>query len=151
MEYKKYLDKDLIITSVKEKKKDKVLKEFSNILSKKLHISNSEIYKQLKERENLGSTAVGNSIAIPHCRIKTDKFEIKLLIAISKNGIDFDAIDKKPVNLFVVIIASYDSQASYFKVLSHLARALQNKNLFNKLINANEAEEIYNILKNTEV
>jgi len=151
MEYKKFIDKNLIITSLKEKKKDKLLKEFSNILSKSLDINHSKIYKQLKERETLGSTAVGNGIAIPHCRIDTDKFEIKLLIAISKEGINFDSTDRKLVNLFVVIIAASNSQASYFKVLSHLARALQNKTLYNELINSKNEDEIYNILMETKI
>ena len=151
MEYKKFIDKNLIVTSLKETKKDKLLKEFSNILGKSLDINHSEIYKQLKEREGLGSTAVGNGIAIPHCRIDTDKFEIKLLIATSKTGIDFDSTDKKVVNLFVVIIAASNSQASYFKVLSHLARALQNKTFYNNLISAKDEDEIYNILMETEI
>ncbi len=151
MEYKKFIDKELIVTSLQETKKDKVLKEFSNILGKPLNISHSEIYRQLKEREALGSTAVGNGIAIPHCRINTDKFEIKLLIAISEKGINFDSTDKKPVNLFVVIIAANNSQASYFKVLSHLARALQNQTLYNNLINAKTKDEIYNILMETDI
>ena len=149
MEYIKYLDKNLIITTLKEKKKDKLLKEFSQILEKHLDISHSLIHKQLKEREKLGSTGVGNGIAIPHCRIDTDKFEIKLLIAVSKDGVDFDSTDKKPVNLFVVIVASNNSQASYFKVLSHLARALQNKELYHSLINADTKEEIFNLLINS--
>ncbi len=151
MEYKKFIDKNLIVTSLKETKKDKLLKEFSTILGKSLDISNSKIYKQLKERESLGSTAVGNGIAIPHCRIDTDKFEIKLLIARSKIGINFDSTDKKVVNLFVVIIAANNSQASYFKVLSHLARALQNETLYNNLINAKDENEIYNILMETNI
>lgn len=151
MEYKKFIDKNLIVTSLKETKKDKLLKEFSIILGKSLDINNSKIYKQLKERESLGSTAVGNGIAIPHCRIDTNKFEIKLLIATNKIGINFDSTDKKLVNLFVVIIAANNSQASYFKILSHLARALQNKTLYNNLINAKNQDEIYNLLMETDI
>jgi len=151
MEYKKFIDKDLIITEIKETKKKKILKEFSQILGHNLNLSCTEIYNQLLEREMLDSTAVGNGIAIPHCRIPTDKFTIKLLIIVSKDGINFDSIDKKPVHLFFVIIAANNSQASYFKVLSHLARALQNKELYNNLVNAKNTDEIYNLLLETKI
>ena len=151
MEYKKFIDKSLIITQIKEKKKKKVIKEFSQILGNNLELSSHDIYTQLLERETLDSTAVGNGIAIPHCRIATDKFTIKLLVVVSKDGINFDSIDKKPVHLFFVIIAANNSQASYFKVLSHLARALQNKEFYNNLVNTKDVNEIYNLLINTEV
>jgi len=151
MEYKKFIDKSLILTHIKEKKKKKILKEFSQILSQNLEFNVSEIYEQLQEREDLDSTAVGNGIAIPHCRINTDKFTIKLLVVISKEGISFDSIDKKPVHLFFVIIAANNSQASYFKVLSHLARSLQNKELYNNLLNVNNVDEIYNLLMDTNI
>ncbi len=151
MEYKKFIDKNLIITNIKQKSKPKILKEFSSILAEHVSISGTKIYSQLKERESLGSTAVGNGIAIPHCRIETDKFEIKLLIALSKEGIEFDSGDKKPVHLFFVILAANQSQASYFKVLSHLARALQNQELYEKLLKANSADDIYIPLIETNI
>ena len=150
MEYKKFIDKDLITTEIKEKRKKKILKEFSRILGNNLSLSTSDIYSQLLEREDLDSTAVGNGIAIPHCRIQTDKFTIKLLVVVSKEGINFDSIDKKPVHLFFVIIAANNSQASYFKVLSHLARALQNQDFYNSIVNAKNIDEIYDLLMKTD-
>jgi PTS system nitrogen regulatory IIA component len=145
MEYKKYLSSDLIILNPKSLDKKGLLLEFSEQIGKKIAIDSSKIFKILLDREALGSTGIGHGIAIPHC--KTDIYDsISILVALSKEGILFDSIDGKPVNLFFVIVASSKSQASYFRVLSNLSRMLQNSSSFEKLLQSETTDELYQTL-----
>ncbi|MBN2693952.1 PTS sugar transporter subunit IIA [bacterium] len=149
MEYKKYLSRELILLNPKNSDKKGLLLEFAEQIGKKIDVDSSKLHKILLDRESLGSTGIGHGVAIPHC--KTDIYDnISILVALSKEGINFDSIDGKPVNLFFVIVASSKSQASYFRVLSNLSRMLQNSSSFNKLLESQTVDDLYNALIESE-
>ncbi len=145
LEFQKYINKEFIIVDPNITNKKNFFSQVSSFIAKKTNIKKSLLYKELTTREKLGSTAIGNGIAIPHCRIDLDT-SIKILILISKKGIEFNSIDDKKVHIFFVIVSSPQNQVSYFRVLSHLAKTVEKNNIYDSLLKASSREEIYNIL-----
>ncbi len=106
------------------------------------------------EREQLGSTGVGGGIAIPHGKLPSDRFDQPsgpfpvLIFARSFRGIDFDAMDAKPVHLLFTVLVPEDSTGFHLKVLAKIARLLKSDEIKNELLAAKTREEIRAIIKN---
>ncbi|MCK5306708.1 MAG: PTS sugar transporter subunit IIA [Candidatus Omnitrophica bacterium] len=102
--------------------------------------------KALLERESLGSTGIGQSIAIPHA--KSDKVRKMIgAIGISKKGIDFDALDGEPVFIFFLLLAPMDSAGPHLKALARISRLLRNKYFRDSLKNASDEKTLLKIIK----
>ena len=103
----------------------------------------------LLERESLGSTGVGNGIAIPHT--KTDLVK-KITIAFGKSekGIDFDSLDKKPVYLVFLIIAPEEAHETYLRVLARISRLLHEEKIRNGLRHAQSPRQVINLIRKEE-
>ncbi len=86
-------------------------------------VSRDVLLKRLLEREEQGSTGIGNQLAIPHCQVPGLK-EFVIAMATSARGVDFDAIDGKKARLFFMILAPEGEAASHLKVLAHISRTL---------------------------
>jgi PTS system nitrogen regulatory IIA component len=87
-------------------------------------------------RESLGSTAIGKGVAFPHGRSVAVP-ELTLLFARSENGVEFDALDKKPTHLFFLIIAPpQDKENLYLQVLGHLVELIKTSSIRQKLVEA---------------
>lgn len=95
----------------------------------------------IMEREKLGSTGIGHGIAIPHGRLPDLEAPITALVR-HAGGIDFDAIDGKPVHIVVVLLAPKDEDRSHLELLAGLARALQKESVRRAVMEAGTAEEI---------
>lgn len=95
----------------------------------------------IMEREKLGSTGIGHGIAIPHGRLPDLDTPITAL-ARHADGIDFDAIDGKPVHIVVVLLAPQDEDRSHLELLAGLARTLQKESVRQAVMQATTAEEI---------
>lgn len=128
------------------------LEDTLNLLSeeswKKGYIKDKEeFFKSLLAREDLVSTGIGLGVAIPHVKLKSiDKFFI--LIAISKTGIDWDAIDRKPVQSIFLIGGPSNEQKSYLKILSKIMLLIKNSSLREVLFNSGDRGEILGLFKN---
>ena len=96
----------------------------------------------LLEREKLGSTGIGDGIAIPHGKLKgLDRLVISF--GRSRQGIDFDAIDGKPVHIFFLLMAPESSTGQHLKALAKISRMLKDPDFRSDLMAAKSAEEIY--------
>jgi PTS system nitrogen regulatory IIA component len=96
----------------------------------------------LKEREQLGSTSVGNGFAIPHCKL-LNLGEIVVALARFDEGIDFGGSrNHDPVKFFFVVLSPPDQPAEHLQVLSQIARILKNPDLRNQLLDAADADSI---------
>ncbi len=103
--------------------------------------SAEEIFAVLFEREQIGTTAIGDGVAIPHGKIhQLDRIEI--FFARSPHGVPFAATDSKPVHLFFVLLAPVESAGPYLKTLATLARFLKSSHVRSQLHNAESREEI---------
>lgn len=106
------------------------------------NISEETILEALQDRETLGSTAFGNGIAIPHCRLKNVHDFVVGLISIPE-GVDFDAPDHKKVHLIIFIIAPTSDSTTHIRLLSSISQALQDAASVRKMIAAKSAKALY--------
>lgn len=106
------------------------------------------LIEALKERERMMSTGIGFGIAIPHAKIRAVK-EIAFAIGISREGIEFDSMDGKPVYLIILVAAGERQHRDYLKILSRIMSILKNEDIKNQIINSENAEEILNIVRSS--
>ncbi len=150
MEIKDFLDAKAVKPRLESKTKDEVLEELTDLLEKTGKVTNREEFlRVIREREELGSTGIGYNIAIPHAR-STGIKSLTGAFGISKEGIDFDALDKEPVYLFFVLAAPKNAAGDYLKALATISRLLRNKKSRQALIKADTMEEIVKIIKKQE-
>jgi len=140
------LDEDFVIPDLSATNKREVLKELIAVFSKKYNkLDRESLLAVLLEREKLGSTGIGEGVAIPHGKI--GNLECVLLsFGRSKNGIGFDSIDGKPVHLFFLLMAPENSAGLHLKALAKISRMLRNPSLRKDLMGAESREEILQIL-----
>lgn len=140
------LSKDLVIPDLRETDKQSVLGELVRHLSLKVAgIDTSELLGVLLEREQLGSTGIGDGIAIPHGKLK----DLKQLIAVfgkSAGGVSFDAMDGRPVHLFFLLVAPENSAGVHLKALARLSRLLKRNGFRQKLMSVADAEQLYQVI-----
>lgn len=124
-----FLSKKAITTDIKSVKKEDVIKELVDTLVEAGDIEKrhrNKLIEALMARESLGSTAIGQGIAIPHA--KSDSVA-KLVAAfgLSKKGVDFDSLDGELVNIFFLLLAPQDSAGPHLKALARISRLLKDK------------------------
>lgn len=100
------------------------------------------VFSALIARERLGSTGIGNGIAIPHCRIEGCSKTIGVLVTL-ENPIDFDAIDSKPVDIIFVLVVPDDENQAHLQTLATLAETFSDKFCLEKIRKAKNVNELY--------
>src|SRR3990167_4245917 len=150
MKISEILDKRAIKIGLTSMTKEDTLKELVGVLAKVEDIGDPKsIVKALIERENLGSTGIGQGIAIPHG--KTDK--VKRLVAvlgISKSGVNFDALDGEPVYIFFLLVAPKATAGPHLKALAQISRLLRDSYFCELIRKCKTEEELFQLIKNEE-
>jgi PTS system nitrogen regulatory IIA component len=125
MNMKDALKESCVIADLKGGTKKEIITELATALKSSGEISNvEEAVAVILEREKLGSTGIGEGIAIPHGKMKgIDR--ILCAFGRSKKGVDFDAVDKKPVHIFFLLLAPEDSAGLHIQMLSRISRILR--------------------------
>ena len=118
-----------------------------NIASSNNGIDQIDVIGCLIARERLGSTGLGNGIAIPHGRLKYCEKTIATFIQLN-NGIDYGAIDNMPVDLIFALIVPEESTDQHLQILAILAKMLSKTETVDKLRNSETSKEIFSILTN---
>lgn len=141
-----FLKEEWVIPDLSGTDKVSVLKELSGILTGSCSgTSSEELLQILLEREKLGSTGIGEGVAIPHCRRKgADHF--CLSFGRSRHGVDFDSIDQKPCHLFFMVMAPENSAVENLHLLGRIARLLKDVSFKKKLMGAATRKEIFDII-----
>lgn len=129
MKIMEFLSKKAIVPDIKATKKEEVVKELVDTLIEAGDIdrrSRAKLIEALMAREALGSTAIGQGVAIPHA--KSDSVD-KLIAAfgLSKKGVDFDSLDGEPAYIFFLLVAPQDSAGPHLKALARISRLLKDK------------------------
>jgi PTS system nitrogen regulatory IIA component len=150
MELAQYIDENSIL-NVSSADKEGVLKELVNALSEKGKINNSEAaLSALLERESLGSTGVGEQVAIPHAKMK-DVDDVVILVGICENDVEFGSSDGAPVKLIFLLLAPEKQMNLHLKVLARISRLVKLTDFKSKVLQAGQdASGIYTILKEEE-
>ena len=145
------LKSDLVKTNCQSGTTEEILKEIVQDLKEKKKISNDRlILNKLIEREQLGSTSIGNHAAVPHTKIKGLKDPI-IYLAISKKGIQYHENDKEPVHLIILILSPNDSPIVHLQILAAAASLIKKSNHLNReVVAANSPEDLINIIKKFE-
>ena len=141
MKLSEFINKDSIFLDVHAESQKNVFKILGNIFSKKNKTLSSLIIDKLNERERLGSTSVGNGIAIPHTKIdginETQVIFLKLI-----DGVDFSASDGKKIDLVFSIIAPENSESDHLLILSSISNFIRKKQKIDRLRGSTNMEEI---------
>ena len=140
------LSPDRIRCGVEVSSKKSALEEMARLMaSSEPALTYTEIFDCLNARERLGSTGLGHGIAIPHGRFQHIKKPAAAFLQL-KSGINYDAIDQKPVDLVFGLIVPADSTDEHLQILSCLAEMCCGGTLLNRLRRASTPEKIYEIL-----
>ena len=137
-----------VIASLKVQGKKNLLQELAARAAQVAKLPERKIFETLTERERLGTTGVGQGIAIPHGRLG-DVSEIVGVFAQLETPIDYDAVDNQPVDLVFMLLAPEGAGADHLKALARVSRLLRNQNATEKLRAAKSAEALYAILTDT--
>jgi len=150
MELREFFSEDAVKLEIEGTNKDDVLKELIGLLALD-DKSEGMLFKMLKRRENLGSTGIGRGIAIPHCRSLVVS---KLRVAFGRKtgGLDFKAIDEKPVNFFFLIVAPpLEVSNQYLPVLGKIAQFSKEPDVPERLFAISEPREFLELLEEKRV
>ena len=136
---------DAVFASLKVQSKKQLLQELAARAAVITRIPERRILETLVERERLGTTGVGQGIAIPHGRLADIK-KISGLFARLETPIDYDAVDNQPVDLVFLLLAPEGAGADHLKALARASRLLRNQTATEKLRAAKTPEALYAIL-----
>ncbi|MCD6527521.1 MAG: PTS sugar transporter subunit IIA [Desulfuromonas sp.] len=141
------LDSSAVEADIQSVSKDDVLAEMTDVLLRSAHGLNREaVLSVLQERERLGSTGIGEGVAIPHGKLKNIE-QLTLAFGRSKKGVDFDSMDGKPAHLFFLLLAPEDSISVHLKTLAKISKLLKDQHVREQLLVAGSAEELYEIIR----
>jgi len=145
-----YLDKRLIFMNMKAtEKNDALLKICLHLEENGVVSASDDLYGEILNRENQGSTSIGNGVAIPHARLKKlDK--IVLAIARLAEPIDPQIKGHEPVQMIVMLVTSTEKAGEYLRVLSKLSKVLRENGLLKKLLKADSADRLWGTLEAVE-
>ncbi len=144
-----YLDKKDIIFQIKGKSKKSILTFLVDhlIATKKIDKKcRKEIIKALLQREEMGSTAIGGGIALPHVRLENIK-KVILCIGIVSKGVNFDSLDGEPVYIITLLLSPQKEAGLHLKILALLARILKDKYFIQRLRETSKPEEIISLFQ----
>ena len=146
MKISEILKRDLLIPNLQSRNKKGVLEELAGILVNQGKLTDLEkVVEVLLDREKLGSTGIGDGIAIPHGKVK-DLREVVASFGRSREGVDFGSIDQKPTHLFFLLVAPENSAGVHLKALARISRLLKDPNFRRRLMGAENVEELFQII-----
>jgi len=145
MRLSSFLPKEAIIPELKSGNHQDVLRELAFALCKTdPSLEGEEIYQVLQAREKLGSTGIGNGIAIPHGKLPQAR-KIVACFGRSRPGIDFQSQDGEPAHLFFALIAPENAAGLHLKVLARLSRLLKEPHFREALLMAKNVDQIFEL------
>lgn len=145
-----FLDRRAIKIGLAATDKEAILKELVDVLAESKDVGDRKaIVKALLDRENLGSTGIGQGIAIPHG--KTDRVkELVAVLGISRKGVNFDALDGESVYIFFLLVAPKDTAGPHLKALAQISRLLRDSYFCELMKRCHTSEELYELIKREE-
>ena len=140
------LQDDLVIEEIKATDKIGVIREFAGILQATGRVTDAEaLVRVLLERESLGSTGIGDGVAIPHGKLS---FITNMVVAFgrSSRGVDFQSLDAKPVYLFFLLVTPDNKPGDQLKALARISRILKNPVLRENLKRTSDRQELKRLI-----
>jgi PTS system nitrogen regulatory IIA component len=146
MRIAEFLQRDSVIADLAVQTKDTVLQELSRCLLRvQPGLKLERVVGALQEREKLGSTGIGEGVAIPHAKL-AELPKLAASFGVSRTGIDFQAIDGKPTYLFFLLMAPENSAGIHLKALARISRLFKNPKFRSAILESRTADEIYSLI-----
>jgi nitrogen PTS system EIIA component len=145
MEIEDLITPQSVVARLRVTSKKQVLQELSKRAAETTGLNERAIFDVLLERERLGTTGVGDGIAIPHGKLS----ELRRLYGVFarlETPVDFDAVDDQPVDLIFLLLAPETAGADHLKALARVSRLLRDRSTCEKLRGADQADAIYALL-----
>ena len=148
MKLSKFCDESLIIFDLKADNKDAVIEELVELVAtSKMVNDRDQLLSDVKEREDLVTTGVGYGVAFPHAKTRSVK-GIVIAFGRSHEGIDFNAMDHKPVQLFFLIAAPEDAIGAHLNVMARLSYLMRSEENREKLMKASSPGDVLALIDN---
>jgi nitrogen PTS system EIIA component len=141
-----FLDTGSVIAELKARSKEDVLEELAAPVARLAKAGLRDVVDVLLERERLGSTGIGGGIGIPHGKLK-HLDQLVIAFGLSRRGVEFESLDGEPTRIFFLLMSPENSTGLHLKLLARISRILKNEPFKERLLQAKNAEEIYEIIK----
>jgi mannitol/fructose-specific phosphotransferase system IIA component (Ntr-type) len=143
---KDYLAPELVFFDDSSPDKEAAIRFLCDEIARVHHLDASLLFREVMDREQKMTTGMGSHIAVPHARIETlDRFHLACLI--TKNGIDFQSLDDKDVNIIVLLLSPGRMVKEHISLLSKISYFLTDEGNFQKLLDARSFEDIEEIVR----
>ncbi|WP_320175329.1 fructose PTS transporter subunit IIA [Maridesulfovibrio sp.] len=140
------LAKDLVIYELQASDKSKVLEEMvSTLKDAGLDVDVENALKVLNDREKLGTTGIGDGIAIPHGKLECLE-EIVVVVGRSSEGVDFESLDMQPCKIFFMVLAPEQGAGAHLKVLAQISRQLKDEAFRQAFIDTEDKQQLLKLL-----
>lgn len=147
MQLSEVLSLDCTKSAVQCTSKKRALEIISEIAAEYSSQNSTELFECMLSREKMGSTGIGNGIAIPHARMTNSDRAIAVLLQ-CEEPIEFDAIDNRPVDLLFALLVPEEQCKEHLKTLACMAERLNDKQVLKQLRSAQSDQELYDIMTN---
>ncbi|NLW81702.1 MAG: PTS sugar transporter subunit IIA [Desulfovibrionales bacterium] len=142
-----YLDKDLIISDLSARTKSEVLAELVSVLAVKYpDLDLRHVTEILMDREKLGTTGIGNGVAIPHGKMDSIK-NVLIIVGRSHQGVDFASLDHRPANIFFTVLAPSSVVGLHLKLLASVSRLLKDDTFRRNFITSVGKDGLWELLQ----
>ena len=141
-----FLSADRILFNVAASSKKRMLEELSALLSRhQAPLNRHTVFQVLNERERLGSTGIGNGIALPHGRLNGISEPLAAVLRL-RQGLDFDAVDDQPVTFVIGLVVPADATEQHLKILASLAQIFSEAGHRSRILKARAVDSLLNLL-----
>lgn len=150
MKISELLNPQAVVAEMKAVSKEAALSELTDaLLEVAPGLRRDDVLHVLKEREQLGSTGIGDGVAIPHGKLKGIP-ELMLAFGRSRGGVDFESMDGQPAHLFFLLVAPEESVGVHLKTLARISKLLKDVDVRQQMLDAENAEQIYQLICDRE-
>lgn len=140
------LDRDNVKVELEAADKEEAIAELIDVLARKNRISDrSGAFDAVMARENQQTTGIGGGVAVPHAKHKSIQ-KLTAALGVTQPGIEFDAIDGKPVHVVFLILAREDAPGPHIQALAEIARLLQIPGFYRKLVESKSPDELLSVI-----
>ncbi|MGE6756567.1 PTS sugar transporter subunit IIA [Corallococcus interemptor] len=141
-----FLSPQAVVADMQSRTKPEVLRELSATLARAHpNLREDRLVAVLQEREKLGSTGIGEGVAIPHGKL-AGMDSLQAAFCVSRAGVDFESIDGKPTHLFFALVAPENSAGVHLKALARISRLFKNPRFRAAILEAPSAADIHALI-----
>ena len=145
MELSEFLAADAVVAQLNATSKKRLLQEIARVAESVYGLPCKEIFTALQDRELLGPTGMGNGVAIPHARLACLD-EVKAVFVRLEKPVDYESVDRQPVDLVFALLAPEGAGATHLKALARVSRTLRDQTICAKLRSSEDPNAMFAIL-----